>query len=155
MYPHWKKKRICLSLLVEQIYCKFRVLMLLLICRFVRILFKSESLLFCKGGVNLLQRESGVACSVLGFIRQRLLSRNDLMQQRKRVNLQEKLSIVIEPEQHSIRNLAVFKSKTTAFPPGGGYLTKCLCGEATVPKSKLYHFIYHFHEKGTPSYLYY
>ena len=29
---HWTKKRICLSLLVEQIYCKFRVLMLLLIC---------------------------------------------------------------------------------------------------------------------------
>ena len=29
---HWTKKRIYLSLLVEQIYCKFRVLMLLLIC---------------------------------------------------------------------------------------------------------------------------
>ena len=31
-WSHWTKKRICLSLLVEQIYCKFRVLMLLLIC---------------------------------------------------------------------------------------------------------------------------
>ena len=29
---HWTKKRICPSLLVEQIYCKFRVLVLLLIC---------------------------------------------------------------------------------------------------------------------------
>ena len=48
---HWTKKRICLSLLVEQICCKFKVLMLLLICSWCKFVL-GESLLLCKGGVN-------------------------------------------------------------------------------------------------------
>ena len=40
---HWTKKRICLSLLVEQIYCKFRVLMmLLLICSWCKFCSKGK-----------------------------------------------------------------------------------------------------------------
>ena len=49
---HWAKKRICLSLLVEQIYCKFWGTNVATYLFLVQILFKSESLLFCKGGVN-------------------------------------------------------------------------------------------------------
>ena len=85
--------------------------------------------------LRLLQRESGVACSVLWFVRQRLLSRND-HQQRKRVKLEEKLSILIEHAQHSTRNLVFFLSrKQRPIPRGGGVLNKCLPGEAPVPKS--------------------
>ena len=45
---HWTKKRTCLNLLVEQIYCKFRVLMLLLVCSWFKFFLKVKVYFFAR-----------------------------------------------------------------------------------------------------------
>ena len=101
--------------------------------------------------LRLLQRESGVACSVLGFARQRLLSRNDATAKtcqcaRKTVHCDRTCPT------YSTRNLVVFKSKTTAYPPrGGGGTQQMFMREGFSPEVQPLTLLYTiFHEKGTP-----
>ena len=66
------------------------------------------------------------------------------MQQRKRVNLQEKLTIAIEPAQHIVLATLLFLSRNDGLPPpppprGGS------------PEVQLLTLLYTiFHEKGAP-----
>ena len=101
-----------------------------------RLLFCSSTVTRAWHTLRLLQCESGVACSVLWFVTKGNVCCLATMQQRKRVNLQEKLSIAIEPAQHIVLATLLFLSrKQRPIPLPRGGTQQMFGGKAPVPKS--------------------
>ena len=74
------------------------------------------------------------------------------MQQRKRVNLQEKLSIAIEPAQHIVLATLLFLSrKQRPIPLPRGVTQQMFVREGSSPEVQPLTLLYTiFHEKGIP-----